>query len=277
MGRFLEAYSKAKTGDAITSLAKLRPRVARLLQSMDQIMQEIDCVLTQLIDVDLLECNDTIKVLPGESPLADGLVVHGCSDFNESSLTGESKPIAKSVGEAVYVGTINSSKPLFVHVTEISGTSMLDQIMKVVKDGQAKRAPIERFADRLTSHFVPLIVAIGSATWVIWLALGLSGSLPPTYRDTQVGGWPLWSVQFAIALFVIACPCGIGLAARTALFVGGGLAAQNGILVQGGGVAFQEASVLDRVAFDKTGTLTEGGSPTVTGHKISIDHEMSRS
>ena len=122
---------------------------------------------------------------------------------------------------------------------------MLDQIMKVVREGQTRRAPIERIADVLTGYFVPVVTLIAIFTWVIWLALGLSGALPDEFLDINVGGWPFWSLQFAIAVFVIACPCGIGLAAPTALFVGGGLAAQHGILVKGGGEAFQEASGLD--------------------------------
>ena len=103
---------------------------------------------------------------------------------------------------------------------------------------------------------------------MIWLSLGLSGSLPAHYLDVDTGGWIIWSLQFAIAVFVIACPCGIGLAAPTACYVGSGLAAKYGILVQGGGEAFQEASLVDCVVFDKTGTLTEGGEPKVTDSEI---------
>jgi cation transport ATPase len=109
---------------------------------------------------------------------------------------------------------------------------MLDQIIKVVREGQARRAPIERMADLLTSYFVPVVTLIAITTWLVWLGLGLSGTLPEEYLDIAVGGWPFWSLQFAIAVFIIACPCGIGLAAPTALFVGGGLAAKHGILVK---------------------------------------------
>merc|ERR1711939_830881 len=127
---------------------------------------------------------------------------------------------------------------------------------------------MERIADLLTAYFVPVVVVIAITTWIVWLALGLSGTLPLEYLDNNIGGWPFWSLQFAIAVFVIACPCGLGLAAPTALFVGGGLAAKRGILVKGGGEAFQEASNLDAVVFDKTGTLTEGAEPKVVQHKI---------
>lgn len=140
----------------------------------------------------------------------------------------------------------------------------LDQIVRVVRDGQTKRAPIERLADHITGYFVPVVTLLAILTWVIWLGLGLGGALPPSYLDKPTGGWPVWSLEFAIAVFVVACPCGIGLAAPTALLVGSGLAAQFGILVRGGGEAFQEAAQLDVIVFDKTGTLTEGGEPKVT-------------
>jgi heavy metal translocating P-type ATPase len=145
---------------------------------------------------------------------------------------------------------------------------MLDQIVKVVREGQAKRAPVERVADILTGYFVPVITLIAISTFVIWLGLGQGGILPEDWRDVDTGGWAFWALQFAIAVFVGACPCGIALAAPTALFVGSGLAAQHGILVKGGGEAFQEASALDVVVFDKTGTLTEGGHPSVTNHDV---------
>lgn len=272
IGRFLEAYSKAKTGDAVTLLGKLRPTEAILVDltgsplSTPSRLQPAEPT-THKTPVDLLEVGDTVRVVHGASPPSDGTIVEGEAKFDESSLTGESQLVTKHVGDGVFAGTVNKGGPILVRISNVSGTSMLDQIVRVVREGQARRAPIERVADMITSHFVPLVVLIGVSTWIIWLALGLSGSLPASYRDTSVGGWPLWSLQFSIAVFVIACPCGIGLAAPTALFVGGGLAAQHGILVKGGGEAFQEASGLDCIVFDKTGTLTEGGEPTVTGYE----------
>jgi heavy metal translocating P-type ATPase len=278
IGRFLEAYSKAKTGDAVTLLGKLRPTDAILIDpvrsptSTPSRLQPAEPT-THKTPVDLLDVGDTVKVLHGASPPSDGTIVQGEARFDESSLTGESQLVAKGVGNGVFAGTVNEGGPIFVRISNVSGMSMLDQIVKVVREGQARRAPIERVADVITSHFVPLVVLIGVSTWIVWLALGLSGTLPASYRDTNVGGWPLWSLRFSIAVFVIACPCGIGLAAPTALFVGGGLAAQHGILVKGGGEAFQEASALDYIVFDKTGTLTEGGEPTVTGYECFADDD----
>ncbi|KIV92543.1 hypothetical protein PV10_03832 [Exophiala mesophila] len=270
-GRYLEAYSKSKAGDAVTMLGKLRPTEALLVRSNPESEDsELSLPITngERINVDVLEVGDVVRVLHGVSPPADGTIILGDSTFDESSLTGESRPITKNTGDQVFAGTINTGKPINVRVTEVSGASMLDQIVKVVREGQAKRAPVERVADILTGYFVPVITLIAVSTFVVWFGLGQGGALPENWLDVDTGGWAFWALQFAIAVFVGACPCGIALAAPTALFVGSGLAAQHGILVKGGGEAFQEASDLDVVVFDKTGTLTEGGNPTVTNHDI---------
>ncbi|KAF2270451.1 heavy metal translocatin [Lojkania enalia] len=267
IGRFLEAYSKAKTGDAVTSLGKLRPKDAILVTTGGD----------QVIATDLLEIGDAVRVPHGASPPFDGTVIEGSTKFDESSLTGESRPISKDPSDTVYSGTINKGPPIKVKITSVSGTSMLDQIINVVREGQAHRAPVERVADMITSHFVPFVVLVAIVTWVTWLLLGTTGAIPKSWRggNDGSGGWALWSLRFAIAVFVIACPCGIGLAAPTALFVGGGLAAKHGILVKGGGEAFQEASSLDCIVFDKTGTLTQGGGPAVTEHTIAGSQDRS--
>ncbi|QDS68528.1 hypothetical protein FKW77_010895 [Venturia effusa] len=265
LGRFIEAYSKARTGDAVTSLGSLRPSEAILVEETD--------VAGRKMKVDLLDVGDVVLVPQGSSPPFDGLVVDGTSKFDESSLTGESRPVNKEVGDQVFSGTVNKGRPVLVKLTSVAGSSMLDNIIKIVREGQTKRAPIERAADIITSHFVPFVVAVGIITWIVWLSLGTSGWLDQDYIAGQTGGWPLWSLRFAIAVFVIACPCGIGLAAPTALFVGGGMAAKHGILVKGGGEAFQEASTLDCIVFDKTGTITEGGDPTVTDYYLVTDDD----
>jgi heavy metal translocating P-type ATPase len=270
-GRLLEAYSKAKTGDAVASLGKLRPSEAILVESdAAQLLAKPGQTAEwdKVVGVDLLEIGDTIRVLQGASPPCDGIIVNGDTKFDESSLTGESRLIDKTVGDEVYSGTVNKGSPVLVRITSGIGMSMLDKIVQAVREGQTSRAPIERVADIITSYFVPIVTLIVIITWITWLSLGLSGSLPEDYLDIKVGGWPVWSLQFAIAAFVIACPCGIGLAAPTALFVGGGLAAKYGILAKGGGEAFQEASNLTCIVFDKTGTLTEGGTPAITDHRF---------
>ncbi|KAL9588358.1 MAG: hypothetical protein Q9203_002836 [Teloschistes exilis] len=285
-GKWLEAYSKAKAGNAVAMLGKLRPQEAILVdqgtnsdaRSSDSFDRgsaakdtEKHSLPTQRVSVDLLEVGDVVHVPSGSSPPADGIIVLGSTRFDESSLTGEAREVGKSEGDQVFTGTINTGDPVQVQISGLDGTSMLDKIISVVREGQSKRAPVERTVDSVTAYFVPVITALAITTFVVWFALGESGVLSPRYLDGQQGGWGFWSLEFAIAVFVVACPCGIGLAAPTALFVGGGLAAKNGILVRGGGEAFQEASRVDAVVFDKTGTLTEGGNPAVTDHEIMAD------
>ncbi|KIK52304.1 hypothetical protein GYMLUDRAFT_251345 [Collybiopsis luxurians FD-317 M1] len=275
IGRFIEAYSKAQTAGAISALASLRPEKALLVipasedfaiysvaSSFDEAEIEkprLGASRTTTIDVDMLELKDIVRVPHGSSPPADGVILQGeYGIFDESSLTGESKPIRKEGGDKVHVGTINRGDVVHICVSEVGGMTMLDNIMEVVREGRTRRAPMERVVDTVTGYFVPVVTLLAIITWIIWLSLGESGILPASYLDSAVGGWPVWSLEFAIAVFVIACPCGIALAAPTALLVGSGLAAKYGILARGGGEAFQEASRLDVVVFDKTGTITTG-------------------
>ncbi|CAG8951259.1 hypothetical protein HYFRA_00008007 [Hymenoscyphus fraxineus] len=281
IGRLIESYSKSKTGDAVTMLGKLRPTVALLVSPLASDSESIggstavesnskmpQSEKLNTVNVDLLEFGDTVKVLHGGSPPCDGTLIQGETKFDESSLTGESRLVKKVVGDEVFSGTVNKGSPVSIKITGVAGSSMLDQIVKAVREGQTRRAPIERIADSLTSYFVPAVTLIAIITWITWLSLGLSGALPKHWREQDSGGWTAWSLQFAIAVFVVACPCGLALAAPTALYVGGGLAARYGILVKGGGEAFEKASRLDCIVFDKTGTLTVGGEPVITDSKI---------
>lgn len=252
-GRLIESYSKSKTGDAVEELGKLRPTTALLLER-----DKTGAQVTTSIPIDQLDSGDMIRVPHGASPAADGIVAAGETTFDESSLTGESRPIKKTEGDQVFAGTINKGPAVTVRATGTSGQSMLDQIVQVVREGQTKRAPIEQIADLLTAYFVPVVTLIAIITWLTWLGLGFSGALP-VHEGKAAGGWVPFALQFAIAVFVVACPCGLGLAAPTAIFVGGGIAARHGILAKGGGEAFEKASRIDCIVFDKTGTLTEGG------------------
>ncbi|KAJ8523030.1 hypothetical protein ONZ45_g465 [Pleurotus djamor] len=298
-GRVVEAYSKARTADAITALGSLRPSEALLLTrrstekgtdekgrfSIDDDLEKAEStngseaappgVDVEKVLVSLLEVGDIVRVPHGATPPADGVLVAPFHDglFDESSLTGESRLIKKQEGDSVFLGTINKGNMVHVRVGFIGGETMLDRIVNVVREGQTRRAPIERVADMITGYFVPVVTFLAISTWLIWLILGLTGSLPEDYLDIPIGGWPVWSLGFAIAVFVVACPCGIGLAAPTALLVGSGLAAKHGILARGGGEAFQEMAQVDLVVFDKTGTLTEGGDPKVSDVLILPDAE----
>ncbi|KAF9247029.1 heavy metal translocatin [Melanogaster broomeanus] len=286
-GRYLEAYSKARTADAITALGSLRPAEALLVTprtASDLPPSEHDGILdvdiekghtladngnlaagpglkVEKVSVDLLEVGDIVRVLNGATPPSDGIIVSGAdTSFDESSLTGEAKPIKKKVGDQVFLGTINKAKAVDVRVHAVGGMTMLDHIVQIVREGQTRRAPIERVADAVTGVFVPIVTLLADHH--------LGCGIPRDYLDTELGGWVVWSLEFAIAVFVVACPCGIGLAAPTALLVGSGLAAKYGILARGGGEAFQEMAQLDVIAFDKTGTLTEGGQPQVSDCEI---------
>ncbi|KFA54763.1 hypothetical protein S40293_00761 [Stachybotrys chartarum IBT 40293] len=265
-GRLMEGYAKSKTGDAVEALAKLRPTTACLVQKDGNESQ----ATTKAVDVDMLETDDTIRVFYGASPPVDGMVLSGESTFDESSLTGESRLIRKAEGDQIFAGTINKGSALTVRVTGTSGKSMLDQIVDVVREGQTKRAPVERVADVITMYFVPVVTLIALVTWFVWLGLSLSDRVPDE-RFASSGEAVSFALQFAIAVFVIACPCGLALAAPTAIFVGGGIAAKHGILAKGGGEAFEKGSNIDCVVFDKTGTLTVGGAPSVTEHIILPD------
>ncbi|KAG6119804.1 hypothetical protein E4U13_007310 [Claviceps humidiphila] len=268
-GRLIEAYSKSKTGNAVGALAKLRPSTAPLLEKHPTTGVQT----TSVTAIDQLEQGDRILVPRGASPAVDGLIITGETTFDESSLTGESRPIKKVPGDQVFAGTVNKGDAITVTVTGTCGKSMLDQIVDVVREGQTKRAPVEQIADLLTSYFVPVITLIAVTTWIIWFSLALRGAVSSPEVKAS-GGSAAFAFQFAIAVFVVACPCGLALAAPTAIFVGGGIAAKHGILAKGGGEAFEKASKIDCVVFDKTGTLTEGGEPKITDSELFPDQNI---
>ncbi|KAI0541990.1 heavy metal translocating P-type ATPase [Xylaria digitata] len=263
VGRFLEAYSKSKTGNAVEALGKLRPTTAILVEETKS-----QSTTDTLVGTDMLEFGDTIRIPHGASPPCDGVVIQGNTIFDEASLTGESCPIKKGVGDQVFSGTVNQGPPILIRIIGIAGQSMLDKIVKVVREGQTKRAPMEKVADALVAYFVPVITLIAVITWVVWLVIGF------TNHHLGIKDPVPFSLQFAIAVFVVACPCGLALAAPTAIFVGGGLAAKYGILAKGGGEAFETASRVDCVVFDKTGTLTMGGEPSVTDCETYFDEDI---
>lgn len=259
IGRLLESISKNKTADAVAGLSSMKPATATIVERTKDKEGNFSYINDQVVDLELLDSGDYIKIATGESPALDCVLIEGSSEFDESALTGESDPVVHHDGHQIYSGTVNvGSSSVVAKILSVDGESLIDQIVSIVRDGQMRKAPIQRLADVLTGYFVPVIVCLAVITWIVWLALAYSNSLPPSYLDIDVGGWTVWSLEFAIAVFVIACPCGIGLAAPTALFVGSGLAAKYGILVKGGGAAFQDAALTNLVCFDKTGTLTYG-------------------
>ncbi|KAH7124490.1 copper resistance-associated p-type ATPase [Dactylonectria macrodidyma] len=249
LGRVIESLSKARAGDAVEMLGKLRPTTAMLVERLNDGEEGEEKV--SVVQADLLDLGDLVRVPHGGSP-----------------------PVAtvrKRAHDLVFSGTVNKGAPVLIRITGVAGRSMLDQIVDAVREGQTKRAPVEQIADVMTAYFVPAITLTAILTWLTWMSLGWAGRLPVNWLDVTSGGWVAWSLQFAIGVFVVACPCGLALAAPTAVFVGGGLAARHGILAKGGGEAFEKASKVDTVMFDKTGTLTLGGEPSITDAEFYVD------
>ncbi|RYG42530.1 heavy metal translocating P-type ATPase, partial [archaeon] len=199
---------------------------------------------------------DLIKVYPGAGIPADGVVESGASDVNESMLTGESMPVSKKEGAEVVGATLNMSGLLYVRVQRVGGQSVLSQIVRLVEDAQMAKAPIQAFADKISGIFAPVVLIVAVLTFVIWMALLSTGYVPDEWVPaTQSRG--LFSLLFSIAVVVIACPCALGLATPTAVMVGTGVGARNGVLIKGG-AALETAHKVSAIIFDKTGTLTEG-------------------
>ena len=237
VGKMLEARSKGKTTDALRGLMKLAPKSAVILKDGDEVQ----------VPIQQVKKGDIFVVRPGENIPVDGVVLEGMSAVNESALTGESIPVDKEAGDAVSAATINQSGFLKCEATRVGEDTTLSQIIKMVGDAAATKAPIAKVADRVSGIFVPAVMAIAVITMVIWLLVG-----------QDVG----FALSRGISVLVISCPCALGLATPVAIMVGNGIGAKNGILFKTA-VSLEEAGKVDVVALDKTGTITEG-APKVT-------------
>ena len=242
LGNTFEARAKRQTTTALRALADLQPKTVHVLRDL----QEVE------IPIEALERGDVFVVRPGERIAADGEVVSGSSAVDESMLTGESMPVAKQKGDRVAGGTINRTGALKVRATTLGADSALARIVKLMRDAQGTRAPIQNLADKVSRVFVPVVISIAIATFVAWFLF-----LGAEFR----GGGPVYGLVAAISVLIIACPCAMGLAVPTALMVASGKGAQLGVLIRGG-EALQRASDIDVVVLDKTGTVT-AGVPTV--------------
>ncbi len=237
MGKLLEARAKLGTSAAIEALIRLQPKTARV---------ERDGVLVE-VPVASMQKGDVFVVRSGESIPVDGLVASGESGVDESMLTGESLPVGKRSGDKVYAGTINQQGLLRCEAEGVGAATMLAGIIRLVREAQGSKAPIQRLADQVAGVFVPVVVAISGLTFALWWGIG--GELAPALVN-------------AVAVLVIACPCALGLATPTAIMVGTGRGAQAGVLVKNA-VALEQAEKIRTLIVDKTGTLTEG-KPVVT-------------
>eukprot|EP01116_Phalansterium_solitarium_P018024 TRINITY_DN460_c0_g2_i2.p1 TRINITY_DN460_c0_g2~~TRINITY_DN460_c0_g2_i2.p1 ORF type:complete len:1050 (-),score=297.57 TRINITY_DN460_c0_g2_i2:237-3386(-) len=253
LGRYFENVAKGKTSGAITALMKLQPDTAILVETTP------DGKVEREIALGLVELGDLLKVLPGAKIPTDGTIVNGRSSVDESMLTGESIPVSKKEGDTVIGGTINQHGMLIIRASRVGADTALAQIIKLVEQAQTSKAPIQRLADKISGYFVVVVLAIAVVVFIVWLAIGLSGYFPPDYLTEAPF---LFALMRAISILVIACPCALGLATPTAVMVGTGLGAKNGILIKGG-EALEAARGINGIVFDKTGTLTHG-KPVVT-------------
>ncbi|RDX95775.1 putative copper-transporting ATPase HMA5, partial [Mucuna pruriens] len=252
LGKYLEILAKGKTSDAIAKLMNLTPDSAVLL-SVDG---DGNVVGEEEIDSRLVQKNDVIKVVPGAKVASDGFVVWGQSHVNESMITGEARPVAKRKGDAVIGGTVNENGVLHVKATKVGSESALSQIVGLVESAQMAKAPVQKFADRISKFFVPLVIVISFTTWLAWFLAGRFHAYPKSWIPSSMDSFEL-ALQFGISVMVIACPCALGLATPTAVMVGTGVGASQGVLIKGG-QALESAHKVNCIVFDKTGTLTVG-------------------
>ncbi|MBS3075375.1 copper-translocating P-type ATPase [Candidatus Pacearchaeota archaeon] len=238
LGRYLEAVAKGKTSEAIKKLMNLSPKIATVIKNGQEIK----------IPVDEVVVDDVLIVRPGEKVPVDGVIIDGESAIDESMITGESMPIEKKKRDTVIGATINKHGSFKFKATKVGANSTLAQIIKLIEDAQGKKAPIQRFADKISAYFVPAVIVIAIIAFSVWYFV--------------VGQTFEFSLIIAVAVLVIACPCALGLATPTAIMVGTGKGAEKGILIKGGD-ALETAHKLYAVVFDKTGTLTQG-KPEVT-------------
>ncbi len=234
LGNLLEARATRRTSGAIRRLLGLRPRTARVLRGG----VEVEVPLGEV------RVGDELLARPGERLPTDGVVIEGVSRVDESMLTGEPAPVAKGPGDPVVGATINGTGALRIRATRVGRDTVLAQIVRLVREAQGSRAPVQRLADRISAVFVPVVIALALAAFAIWLALGPE----PAYLHALVAG---------VTVLIIACPCAMGLAVPTAVMVATGRGAELGVLIKSG-AALQAAARVDTVVLDKTGTVTEG-------------------
>lgn len=252
-GKYLESFAKGKTSDAIQKLYTLTPDTATLVILQDS--KSMIIVSETIIGLELVQVGDVLKVNPGGRIPCDGVILDGHSYVDESMLTGESNPVYKLVGNTVIGGTVNQTGSILIRITKTGSDTTLARIIALVQEAQGSRAPIQEYADRISSVFVPFVLLFGLLTLITWLVILSAGWIPES--SLPKGKTILaFSIEHAVAVLVIACPCALGLATPTAVMVGSGVAARLGILIKGGGAALEMSQKINTIVFDKTGTLT---------------------
>ena len=258
LGRWLEALTRGRTSEAIRKLMKLQPKLARIVRDGNE----------EEIPADEVELGDLIQVRPGESIPVDGAVTDGYSAVDESMLTGESLPVEKKAGDNVIGGTLNKTGAFKFTATRVGKDTALAQIIKLVEDAQASKAPIQKLADWVAGHFILGVHMLAVAVFVFWFFFGYRMFFDPNssfilspYKLGEIGVFG-FSLLLSVTVLVISCPCAVGLATPSAMMAGTGKAAEHGVLFKGA-EAIENTSKLQTIVFDKTGTLTRG-APSVT-------------
>ncbi|KAK4626788.1 Copper-transporting ATPase 1 [Fulvia fulva] len=281
LGRYLENHAKGQTSKALSRLMSLAPpmatiyadpiaaaKAAQTWDASEEVLEKQSSVAEKeptgsaveerTIPTELIEVGDVVILKPGDKIPADGLVTRGESYVNESMVTGEAMPVNKTPGSPLMAGTVNNAGRLDFKVTRAGRDTQLSQIVRLVQEAQTSRAHIQRMADRVAGYFVPVIITLGLATFVGWMVLSHILPHPPQiFLRYASGGRLMVCVKLCIAVIVFACPCALGLATPTAVMVGTGVGAEQGILVKGG-AALETATRITHVILDKTGTLTQG-------------------
>ncbi|KAH9839946.1 copper transporting p-type ATPase-like protein [Rhodofomes roseus] len=270
LGRYLENRAKGRTSAALTDLMALAP-------SMATIYTDAACTQEKKIATELVQVGDTVKMVPGDKVPADGTVVRGSSAIDESAVTGEPVPVLKQVGDQVIGGTVNGLGTFDMLVTRAGKDTALAQIVKLVEDAQTSKAPIQAFADRVAGFFVPAVITLAVGTFSAWMVIShvmRDDALPAMFNAPGASKLAV-CLQMCISVVVVACPCALGLSTPTAIMVGTGVGAQNGILIKGGR-ALEASRTIKRVVLDKTGTVTAGKLTVVASAWASPEGQRER-
>lgn len=283
LGRFLENRAKGQTSKALSRLMSLAPSMATIYadpiaaekaaESWDSIrgsgepktpVTDGNAAEEKVIPTELIQVGDIVVIRPGDKIPADGIIVRGETYVDESMVTGEAIPVQKKKGGNVIGGTVNGHGRVDFRVTRAGRDTQLSQIVKLVQDAQTTRAPIQRLADTIAGYFVPIILILGLLTFIVWMILSHVLKNPPKiFSEDESGGKLFVCVKLCISVIVFACPCALGLATPTAVMVGTGVGAENGILVKGG-AALETTTKVTQVVLDKTGTITYGKMSVAT-------------
>ncbi|GAA6009075.1 hypothetical protein JCM10207_004084 [Rhodosporidiobolus poonsookiae] len=251
LGRYLENVAKGQTSTALSRLMSLAPSQAIIYTDAPA------CTKERKVATELIQVGDIVKIVPGDKIPADGVVIRGESSVDESMVTGEVVPVVKALEASVIGGTVNGKGTFDMRVTRAGKDTALSQIVHLVEEAQTSKAPIQAFADKVAGYFVPTVISLGVVTFVAWMVISHSTQHLPMIFEEKGATKFMVCLRLCISVVVVACPCALGLSTPTAVMVGTGVGAQNGILIKGAG-PLEASHRVDRIVLDKTGTITVG-------------------